>query len=70
MVLVEKKVQSKNGMGEGQCEENMRDVRFWMKVLIENLRSIHKLSIHDIKIMEEFQLDRPSFVEKIGKIVT
>ena len=52
-------------------EEKMRrDVRFWMKVLVENLSSIHKLSMHDIKIMEELQLDRPSFVEKIGKIVT
>ena len=61
MVLVEKKVQSKNGMGEGQCEENMRDVRFWM---VENLSSICKLFMHDIKILKEFQLDRPSIVEK------
>ena len=52
------------------AEKIWRNVQFWMKILAENLSSIHKLSMHDIKIMEEFQLDRPSIVEKTWKIVT
>ena len=51
------------------AEKIWKDVQFWKKILAENLSFIRKLSMHDIKIIEEFQLDRPSIVEKTEKIV-
>lgn len=36
-----------------------REVRFWIKVLADNLRATRKLSMQDVKILEAFQIVRP-----------
>lgn len=55
---------------QDNAENIWRDVWVWMKLFADKLRAKRKLSIQDIKILEEFQIERPRTGAKEVKIVT